>query len=304
MRGSMGNALLFQGVRAGYRHPGGKSFFLQELEGLSRDTLLGTFRYLSSLRLLGLKQGMGRITEVLAASVEARGEIRSNARVDSLHHSGDSLVVEGRGGELKVSGCVLATPLPDAVELLREFLPRAVLEKGKQWPYTATVQAHCLLRGKFNDRTLMLLPPRRDGCLACGLTMEAAKSPHRVAGDFEPVTMYFRPGLGAGFMEKDDSELVDMCRQELSSWLRIDGGRVEEVAIRRWPRAVAFCGPETPSLRLELCREFDLLSRSAPIWLAGDFITSSSLEGAVTSGLKAGGKCAERLRDLCGKNSE
>ncbi|MCP4688166.1 MAG: FAD-dependent oxidoreductase, partial [Desulfobacterales bacterium] len=135
------------------------------------------------------------------------------------------------------------------------------------------------------------LPPRRDGWCSCGLTMERAKYAGRVPDGCELAAMYARPDRVAELSALPDEMLRDIFASELEQWSGVPGSRVEKHWVTRWTHAAALCDPDAPSRLAALEKALENLAGVAPIWVAGDYLGSSGLEGALGSAEAAARAC-------------
>lgn len=277
-------------------------FFLQELGTLSRNALMGTLRYLGEVRLMGFRNGMGRLAEALAADLD----VRLNAAVESVspaaaEKGSAGLELAGSGFRERVDGLVLATDAPSTARLLAPFLETGeagALASLRDWPYAATLSVRLLLVGRWPASALQVLPPRDDDRWAAGLTLERAKHPHRVPADMEAVSLYPRPDRVARLLDMTDEAITDIFAAETARWMGVPRVEVAGSGVHRWRRAAAFMDPFPTARRQAALSGLSRLAERHPIRTAGDWLASSGLEGAVTTGESAAQACIGRFRGL------
>ncbi len=270
-------------------------YFLQDLGTLSRDALLGTLLYLSGVRLHSFRSGMGRLASFLAEGLP----VRPGAKIDAVDFRSDGARVAGDGFSEEVDGIIVATPLPEAAKLLSPYIPIVDGSVPGQWKYASTLVVRLLLRGRWPDAALQVLPPRQDGWCSCGLTMERAKHPGRVPEGCELAAMYARPDRVAELSALPDETLKDLFASELGQWAGASMAKVEKWWVRRWRYAAAMCDPEAPGRLPALNAALEKLASVSPVWVAGDFLGSSGLEGALNTGEAAAEACLNYF-DVCG----
>jgi protoporphyrinogen/coproporphyrinogen III oxidase len=262
-------------------------YFLQDLDTLSCNALMGTFRYVSTVTLHSFRLGMGYLTSFLADRVP----VCYGAKVGHLKVGEDGILISSSGEDEKVDGVVVATPLPEAIKLLKDYLSNDALNAASEWGYARALVVRLLLRGRWSKIALQVFPPRNWKGLSCGFTMERAKYADRVPEGYELVSMFARPDRVEALTEKSDKELAGLFSDELERWLAISNKCVERYWVERWRSAAAFSDPGVGKRLVVLEKGFDELARMAPIWVAGDFRGISGLSGAVQSAEQAAAAC-------------
>ena len=260
-------------------------YFLQTLDTLSRDGLLGTLRYLARVRLMSFDGGMGTLAAALAEAVP----VQTRREVKRLVSADAGLDVIGDAFREPVDGVVAAIPLPEAVRLLAPWLPDDTRQAADTWPYAPSLAVRLLLAGRWPQAALQVLAPRGDRGPVCGLTMARAKGPGRVPPNMELVTLYARPDKVPALMDTEDSRLAARFADELQRWMGpVD---VRQSWVQRWKRAAAFVDPQAVQRQKAVRSGLAAAARRAPVWAAGDFLMGSGLDGAVQSGLAAADAC-------------
>jgi protoporphyrinogen/coproporphyrinogen III oxidase len=270
-------------------------YFLQDLDTLSRNALIGTMRYVSTVRLHNFRSGMGYLTSFLADRVP----VCYGAKVDRLKVEKDGILINSNGEDKKADGVVVATSLPEAIKLLKGYLPDDALKAAIQWKYARALVVRLLLRGRWPKIALQVFPPRDNQKVCCGFTMERAKNADRVPEGYELVSMYARPDCVKDLTAKPDKELAGIFSDELERWLAISNNDVEKYWVERWRYAAAFSDPEVKKRLERLEKGFDDLAHMAPIWAAGDFRGISGLSGAVQSAEHAATACLNHTKWKC-----
>jgi protoporphyrinogen/coproporphyrinogen III oxidase len=270
-------------------------YFLQDLDTLSRNALIGTMQYVSTVTLHSFRSGMGYLASFLAG----RLPVRYGAKVDHLKVEGDGILISSNGVVEKVDGVVVATPLPETTRLLKGFLSKDALKAATEWQYACALVVRLLLKGRWPKIALQVFPPRDCGKLSCGFTMERAKYADRVSDGYELVSMFARPDRVEVLTSRSDQELAGLFSGELERWLAVSNNRVEKYWVERWRHAAAFSDPGVGKRLVRLEKGFDDLAQSAPIWTAGDFRGISGLSGAVQSAEQAVRDCSNYKKWNC-----
>jgi protoporphyrinogen/coproporphyrinogen III oxidase len=270
-------------------------YFLQDLDTLSRNALIGTMRYVSTVTLHSFRSGMGYLTSFLADRVP----VCYGAKVDHLKVGEEGILISSNGEDEKVDGVVVATPLPEATKLLKDYLPNDALNAATEWKYARALVIRLLLRGRWPKIALQVFPPRNGQGLSCGFTMERAKYADRVPEGYELVSMYARPDCVEALNAFSDKKIAGLFSNELERWLAVSNKCVERYWVERWRHGAAFSDPEVKKRLARLDKGFLDLAGRAPIWIAGDFRGISGLSGAVQSAEQAATACLNYTKWKC-----
>jgi protoporphyrinogen/coproporphyrinogen III oxidase len=270
-------------------------YFLQDLDTLSRNALIGTMRYVSTVTLHNFRYGMGYLTSFLADRVP----VCYGAKVDHLKVEKDGILINSNGEDKKADGVVVATSLPEAIKLLKDCFPDDALKAAGKWKYSSALVVRLLLRGRWPKIALQVFPPRDNQGVCCGFIMERAKNADRVPERYELVSMYARPDCVKALTAKSDKELAGLFSDELERWLAVSNKDVEKYWVERWRYAAAFSDPEVKKRLEMLDKGFLDLAGKSPIWVAGDFRGISGLSGAVQSAEKAATACSNHTKWKC-----
>lgn len=103
--------------------------------------------------------------------------------------------------------------------------------------------------------------------------------------------MYARPEKVSTLETTGDQDVAEAMARELTTWLGVPRQQMVEFWVQRWPCAVACCDPQAHQRATALEVQFCALADRIPVWFAGDYLGSSSLEGAVASAEKAARAC-------------
>lgn len=262
-------------------------FFLQSLDGLSRDAFLNTLRYLARVRLMSFRRGMG----YLAVHLGSLFDLRCGQAIKALHAEPDGIRVGGDGFAERFDGALVATPLPEALRLTGTWLDPAVRRMADKWPRVAAMVVHMHLKRRFTVPALQILPPRGQGGRICGFTIERAKHPARVPPEYEALTVYVRPERVAAMATRHDRDIAAVMAGELKAWTGVSAGQIMAARVRRWPYALTPCDPAADQRIAPLKAQLAALATRLPVWTAGDYLGPSSLEAAVGSGIRAARAC-------------
>lgn len=268
-------------------------FFLQDPASLSRDALLGTLAYLGRARLHAFRAGMGTLATALAAQVP----IRYSARVDALTPDDGGVRVAGEGWAATFDAAIVATPLPEAGDLLGPLLPLLARAAVAGLPYAPAIVVHLLLRARWPTTALVVLPPPGDGSSAmCGVVMQRAIHPARVPPGCEALALYAAAEHVAALTTLDDQHVAEALIEDVERWVPGTRRQVAGWRVQRWPTATARVDVGGRARIEQLKAGLAEVSRDYSIWVAGDYLGQSSVDGAARTGLEAGTACVAALR--------
>ncbi|MDJ0854318.1 MAG: hypothetical protein QNI88_03820 [Desulfobacterales bacterium] len=199
--------------------------------------------------------------------------------------------VEGHGFGERFDGAILATPLPEAMQVVRPWLDPGITRLVPGWPHASALLVHMSLQRQFRRPALQVLPPRDKAEWGCGFTVERAKSALRVTRGGEAVTLYARPEKLETLWKHSDDDIAATLADELANWLVLPRHEIVVRRVRRWPYAAASCDTGADQRSAFLKAQLNRLARQIPIWAAGDYLGLSSLEGAVASANEAARAC-------------
>ncbi|MFD1563850.1 NAD(P)/FAD-dependent oxidoreductase [Haloarchaeobius amylolyticus] len=245
----------------------------------SRRIFEYTFRTLAAGEIAVPAAGMGAIPAQLADRVrEVGATIETDVTVESVVASdGDSsspVTVETDGGALETDAVVVATDPPTARELTGvDAIPteaRGCVTQYYALPPSADLET---------DRRLLLNATERG---PNHVVPHSAVAPMYAPDGTTLISATYLGGEGHGPRKGSDGELADLTRRTLESWYpsqEFDG--LEALHTERVPVA-QFAQP--PGFRERLP---DVRDPDGPVYLAGDYMRWSSIQGAMESGRQA-----------------
>jgi phytoene dehydrogenase-like protein len=237
----------------------------------SRAIFEYTFKMLSQGRTVIPADGMGAIPAQLADRATATGaSIETGTRVEDVAADGDGATVETPGETVEAEAAIVATDPPTAQELTGiDSIP--------------TTARSCVTQH-------FALPPSQHLDSGKRLLLNAANDRPNQVAPMSAVAPGLTPGreqlLSATFLgeqEADDRELAEEVRDALTSWFPENQFGGLELLTTDRIKFAQFAEP--PGFRA------DLPAVDAPdgeIYLAGDYTSWSSIQGAMESGREAG----------------
>lgn len=265
------------------------------------------------VEVLAMHGGAGRLVELLAERVrEGGGEVRTGTPVARLDVRDDGVRVEleaplppggagdpersrtlAAGGEIaeRFDGAVLAVPPGSARVLLGGASP-AIEEWLAGVRQRPAVTVALLLDRPVGERYFGLAFPRGEAAVVSSLCVEESKGAGLVPPGRGLVVAFLSPPAAARLLDADATSIYDAVVADAARvwpWL---AAHVTRAKVYRWKEGATVFHP---GYLHHLGR-----ARSGPgegrLAIAGDFLHSPTVEGAVLSGERAAERLLERLR--------
>ncbi len=258
-----------EGFIANFARPFYGGVFLDRSLETSARMLLFTVKMLASGDIVIPEQGIGAITEQLAATLPADA-IKLETRVEGIVEAdGHAVGVTLTGGEeVQGEAVVIATDAPSAQRLINNAdLP------GE--PVAATCLYFTTTESLYNGPRL-LLNASPDAFVNNAAQISNVSSAYAPKGQhLLSVTVLGAPELG-------DTELIARCREDMAPWFPgKDLARLRHLATYRI-RFAQFRQP--PGVYAHLPSN---IGHTGGLFLAGEYTSSSSIHGAMLSGEQA-----------------
>jgi len=239
------------------------------------------------VRLYAARDGMGRLSRAIGESLVQRGaDLRTGVEVQAVR-GGDRATVATDYGESEYDAAIVAVPAPRAHALLPHDAPvQAWLSEVEVTP-AATVAL--LLRRPFPADWFGLSFPRfaEPGSTIVALCMESRKTPGIVPPGKGLVVVFPAPDVARRAVDAEPAEVVQWLLPAVETALPGISDAVERARVYRFPDGYTNFHPGY----VRHIARFDPSEVPAPLVLAGDYLVSPTVEGAVLSGLRA----AQRL---------
>lgn len=254
----------------------------------------------AGLRLLGLREGMQALPQLLAA----RLPVQCGVRVGSVEPSGRgewliSAMLAGQPLLLRAGDVVCATPAPQVSALFPTLRPtqRRFFEGVR---YSATVSAAFGLRRRLPTELISIAFPRRESATLASAVVQSVRNRHQLPPGRDVLLLHASGPAATRLLEAEDSTIQSAL---LAEWQRLvpeyplSESDLLFVRSYRWPHAL----PEFNVGHLRALHEMAAGGWERGIAFAGDYLGGPFVEGAITSGLRA----AERLlgRDKTGRHA-
>jgi phytoene dehydrogenase-like protein len=245
--------------------------FLSRTLGTSARSFKFYFKMLSLGSACLPAQGMGAISDQLAAPLLRDGRIRLNTRVEALRHEGERVVgVRLAGGdELPAEAVVLATSAPVAAQLSGLSMPEGALE--------ATVVYFGGSAPVYRGKKIVLNA-------SPDALVNNAQLLSNVAPSYAPPERHLLSAAVLGAPPLSDEELFARTLADLRRMFAGSGRALR--ALNGYAPLMAYRinyaqFPQPPGVRATLP---DNRTDRPGLYLAGEFTDSSSINGAIASG--------------------
>jgi len=265
---------------------------LSRASEVSKLEVMNSLAGLFSTTLVHLRGGIAVFTEALAQ----HQEVRLDTPVLTVAEFADHVEVTCRdpGGGTRThsaAACVLATPLPRAIELFPDARRRlAPLSDTLQ--YNRGLAVHLGYRAATRTRALMaMMPPSEQPEIAL-LFLEHNKAPDRAPPGHSMITVFYDHTAADRPWALDDAVLVGEAAAVTEKYLPELGGRLEMSHVTRWPLGLSHPAPGIYRAMREVNRRLEPGDR---IQFAGDYRSTAGQNSAVAWGNNVARNLIEHL---------
>jgi len=236
----------------------------------SRFVFEYTFKMLATGNIAVPAEGMGAISAQLATSARETGvTVESETTVESVSADGDRVVVETPAETLTADAAIVATDPSTARELTGcESIP--------------TTGRGCVTQQFALPRTQELQTGRRLLLNAADERPNQVAHMSAVAPEYAPETRHLLSATFLGEQTESDDQLATEVREALEAWF--PENRFDDLELLRSHR-IPFAQLEQAPGFLDTRAGTD--DPAGNMYLAGDYTTWSSIQGALTSGQRA-----------------
>jgi oxygen-dependent protoporphyrinogen oxidase len=247
--------------------------------------------YGASVEIFALRGGASAFCEALLAGVRERGgEVRTGARVDRVEARDPGVEVAGEGWSERFQGAVVATPAPVARGILPGSAAAAWLQGVRMRP---AVSLALFLDRPAGVRWFGLSFPRGEARSAAAVAVQENKGPGLVPPGRGLLVVFPTPEAGERLLEAEPGAVTDALLPDVARALPGVDRMVVRAQVFRW-RSGWTLFPPGGLARLAEFREGGT-EGDAPVALAGDYLHAPTVEGAVTSGVRAARRVLLRL---------
>jgi oxygen-dependent protoporphyrinogen oxidase len=231
--------------------------------------------------------GSARLPEAIAAALG--GRVRTGTRVERVVRDGDGVTVHVGGDQTRARFVVVATPAFVAGDLL-EGIPAETAEALSRVAYGPYVVGALLTDepGPMPyDGTYAVATPKMSFNMLFN-TANVTRGP----GPREPggtLMVYSAASLAEALADRDDEDVARIYAGDVARIFPAVAGHIREVRIRRWPHGLPHPRPGRHLLQPALERPL------GNVFLAGDYLGTTYVDTAVTTGTAAAHAIRRRL---------
>lgn len=266
---------------------------------LPEETSAGFYHSLGragmEVSLYAVRGGIGLLAETLATRIrEGGGEVRTGVRVARVRTSAPGVRVSGTGWEQEFDGVVMATPAPLTLGMLADPFP-PLAEWLSRVRYRSALTLALRLDRTLGVRYFGLCFPRQEFSQVAAVCVEENKGSGLVPSGQGLLVLFATPTAAPELLHAEARAVLDRMVSEVVRVLPGLEGRVKRARVYRWHEGNPVFYPGYLG-RLGAFRGGGI-EGNGPLVLAGDYLYSPSVEGAVTSGLEAARRLLVRLAE-------
>lgn len=291
-----------RGVVEKVAYPLVSALYISDPERTSSAAFLASLSYMRGLALYNSPRGLGVLCDELAARVT----VRTGITVERVRAAGRGVTVEivdapyagaaaGRRRVLEAQSLICTAAAPDALRILPD-VDDECRSRLRQVHYTSNTPVALGLELPVPGRAFTVSMPRADGFSLAAVTNECCKHSARVPAGEGLLMAYPTADAGTRYLQMDDEAVVHSVVRDVEAIYPGSARLVRWHRVYRWPLACSQLRPGDVRNRAALRRA---LPHGGPVFLAGDYLTSSSsIEGSLVSGQTA---AREALSYLSGR---
>lgn len=240
-----------------------------------------------------LRGGAASFCHVLETELRrGGGEVRTSTPVSYVEVEGDEVRISGDGWEERFDGVVIAVPAPTAATLA-DALPVA----GREWlgrvRYRPAVSLALLLDAPVGVRYFGLSFPRDESKVVAAICVEENKAPGLVPENRGLLVVFPTPAASGRLIDAEGREVLDAVLPEVRRAFPAIERRITRAITYRWAEGWPVYSPGYFE-HLQAVRG-GVVEREGRVCLAGDYLYTPNVEGAVFSGTCAAERLLQRL---------
>jgi renalase len=232
-----------------------------------------------------VRGGMNALAKHVEANLKDRVHIDVDIQLTSISLNREDWAAQAENGEMYTSrGLLLTPPVPQSLALLKEGSVRLLM--GDKSALERIAYAPCVA-GLFRiDGTVDLPEPGALQRPDDPISWIADNQRKGISPDAKIITVHAGSEYSRQLWDMPESEALALLHKALEAFL-VPGSSIVEGQLKRWQYAL----PTT--LHPE---RYLLATNVPPLAFAGDAFGTTRVEGAVLSGLAAGGALAEKFK--------
>ncbi len=231
--------------------------------------------------------GSARLPEAIAGALGER--VRTGARVERVVAGEEGVTVHHGGKRIRARFAVVATPAFAAGEIL-EGIPAETTEALGRVAYGPYVVGALLTDepGPMPYDGIYAVATPKTSFNMLFNTANVTRGPGR-RDPGGTLMVYSAAGLADALADRDDKEVARMYADDVAHIFPAVAGHIREVVIRRWPHGLPHPRPGRRLLQPALERPL------GNVFLAGDYLGTTYVDTAVTTGSAAAHEIRRRL---------
>ena len=254
---------------------------LSRARRISKLEVMNSLAGLFSTKLIHLRGGVGVFSEALAKGLE----VKLNTPVKSVRRFDDHVEVsysDASGATVteKADVCVLATTLPQAVELFPEAAT-LLAPLAKSIEYNRGLDVHLGYKAATTTKALMAMMPPSEHKEIALFFLEHNKAPDRAPAGHSMITVFFDHTAADRPWALDDAALVKETAAIVEKYLPELAGQLEMSQVTRWP--LGLTNPDVGFFK-KVKEVNDKLNPADRIQFAGDYRSTAGQNSAVAWG--------------------
>lgn len=266
--------------------------FLRRPDDASKLDWFAILRSFAGQQMLAMRGGINRLPALLASSVETR----LRARVTRVESKGDhvsvSWIEDGIEHVEVADACVVATRLPEAVQICPAYAASAGALDRKLTYSQGTLVHLGYARATTTPVTGVFISPREHEQIAL-IWMEHNKLPESAPEGHSLITCYFDAAARDDCHAMTDDALIRIGSEYVQRLFPELNGHLQMSRVSRWPLAIPFPRPGVYAEVHKLCQQLDPQDR---VQYAGDYFTCTGQNSAIYYGRKAAGDLIRHCR--------
>ena len=219
------------------------------------------------------------------------GRVRTGARAERVVADGDGITVTAGGEEIRARFAVVATQAYAAREILAG-IPDDTADALGRVAYGPYVVGALLTDEPgpmpYDGIYAVATPKRSFNMLFNTANVTRGPGPREPGGT---LMVYSAAGLADALADREDDEVARIYADDVARIFPAVAGHIREVKIRRWPHGLPHPRPGRHLLQPALERPL------GNIFLAGDYLGTTYVDTAVTTGTAAAHAIRRRLRE-------
>ncbi len=257
-----------------------------ELERLSASAFMVALRTTFADRTVGFHSGVGALADALAGHVE----VKTGMEAVELHRSGSAVTgvrARPRGGgrarSYHADVVVCALPAPMVCPVTGK-LGRKAQSVIKSTEYSPGIVVNLGFSGEVKGEVGPVLLSAADGFCASWTCTQGSKAVDYAPSGGSVVTVLFVGEQASGLFAKSDRELIELALGQVGRVYGLEGLTRRRGRVDRHPLARPVASPGYSERVRELAKAGSGVKN---LFLAGDWTSSPTAEGAVASGFLA-----------------